>query len=141
MPLSRGAYGPEDYKRLKISPSSLPLSLPLPELILSSQRIFLPFFYSVFSVLLLLFFFIFILLLLLSGSWGLTLLLARVGRNRFPEASAHYRPAGLAITCEASFDFVCASQRSFRLYARPSEIRLDGSSKSRKRTSRRKFSL
>lgn len=57
--------------------------------------------------------FFFILLPHLTGFWGPTLLLARVGRNRFPEASAHYRPAGLAITCEASFDFVCASQAQF----------------------------
>lgn len=49
--------------------------------------------------------------------------LARAGCNRFPEARAHYRPVGLAITCEASFDFVCASQHSFRLSStRPSEI-------------------
>lgn len=61
------------------------------------------------------------------------MLLARVGRNRFPEASAHYRPAGLAITCEASFDFVCASAVSDSTRERPSEIRLDGSSKSRKK--------
>lgn len=52
----------------------------------------------------------------------LTLLLAWAGCNRFPEARAHYRPVGLAITCEASFDFVCASQHSFRLSTRPSEI-------------------
>ena len=52
----------------------------------------------------------------------LTLLLAWAGCNRFPEARAHYRPVGLAITCEASFDFVCASQRSFRLSTSPSEI-------------------
>lgn len=30
------------------------------------------------------------------------LALARAGCNRFPEAKAHYRPVGLAITCEAS---------------------------------------
>lgn len=53
---------------------------------------------------------------------ALTLLLAWAGCNRFPEARAHYRPVGLAITCEASFDFVCASQHSFRLSTRPSEI-------------------
>ena len=27
---------------------------------------------------------------------------ARAGCNRFPEAEAHYRPVGLAITCETS---------------------------------------
>lgn len=58
---------------------------------------------------------------------ALALLLAWAGCNRFPEARAHYRPVGLAITCEASFDFVCASQHSFRLSASPSEI-LRGSS-------------
>lgn len=60
--------------------------------------------------------------LLLLWFSALTLLLAWAGCNRFPEARAHYRPVGLAITCEASFDFVCASQHSFRLSTRPSEI-------------------